>query len=259
MQESGVRRAAWEGAGNHGFVYMDSLADTGGTLVPRRARTAGATGAFGDPLFEALIDKGQGFFIFAVALGQNAMPLVDDAYAWDVVTITPQRERLRRPEISVMEVAPQVIPEMVAPLTVQVALPEVLTKMRAHAGLPVGDLAAMLGVSRRQFYNWVGGENEPDREQEDRVRWTAEMIEGLAQVSETPRRVRGTLLARTDFGTAFDAFSKGELDLAARALEAAAGLTPRDVPAPSQQVFYDRDEVLLELEHQRDVPRRGDD
>ena len=108
MQETGVRRAAWEGAGNHGFVRMDSLADTGDTLVPRRARTAGATGAFGDPLFEALIDEGQGFTIFAVALGQNAMPRVEDDYAWDVVTITPQRERLRRPEIRVVEAAPQV-------------------------------------------------------------------------------------------------------------------------------------------------------
>lgn len=245
LHETGVRRAAWEGAGDHGFVYMDSLADTGDTLVPRRARTAGVTGAFGDPLFEALIEEGEGFSIFAIPLGGHFLPLVDN-FAWDVVTITPTRERVRRPQVQVVEVAPPI------------ALPEVLSRLRGRAGLPVGDLAAMLGVSRRQFYNWVGGENEPDLEQEHRVRRTEQMVEELAERYQSPRMVRGALLARAEHGAAFDAFRDGDLERAAQALAATVGTTPRNVPAPSQRVAYDREQVLLELEHQRDVPRRGD-
>ena len=83
------------------------------------------------------------------------------------------------------------------------------------------------------------------------------MVEELAAHFETPRMVRGALLARTEHGTAFDAFRDGDLGLAAQALQASAGLTPRDVPAPSQRVAYDREQVLLELEHQRDVPDGG--
>jgi hypothetical protein len=254
--EASPRRVLWEGLGDHGFAYVDSLDDTGDTLVPRCSRMAGGTGAFGDPLWETLAGTAGEFIIFAkaaieppvIAIGGLTVRAKDLPYDWDVVTITPFRTPLRRPEA---------LPAVATP---QVALEEVLTILRSQAGLPVGDLAAMLGVSRRQFYNWVGRVNEPDTEQEQRIRRSAALIASAHCQLGEPRAVRATLLAPTPHGSAFDALKAGDLKAAESAITVAtAGLAPaRDVATPSQRRPYDRERVLVELEHLRDVPLRGD-
>lgn len=254
--EIGSHRVPWQGLGDHGFGYMDSLADTGGTLVPRCSRIAGGTGAFGDPRWETIAGSAGEFLLFARATSSVLMTTLrgvlerdfDVPYGWDLVTITPLRMPLRRPDIA---------PAVAAP---QVALEEVLNTLRAQAGLPVGDLAAMLGVSRRQFYNWVGRENDPDTGQEQRIRRTAALVESLHERLGDARTVRGALLATTTHGSAFDALTASDLTGAEAAIAAVIGgeQPPHDIIAPSQRRPYDREEVLEEIAYQRDVPLRGD-
>jgi hypothetical protein len=252
--ELGTRRILWEGLGDHGFGYMDSLADTGGTLVPRCSRLAGATGAFGDPRFETVAGAAEEFLIFAKAAEAVPIPTLGRAidwraehpYDWDMVIITPLRLPLHRPQAEPIVAAPQV------------DLVQVLRTLREQAGLPVGDLAAMLGVSRRQFYNWVGRDNAPDTGQEQRIRRSAALIAAVHEILGEPRRVRAALLTTTQHGSAFAALKAGDLGIAEAALHVAAAGPLRDPAAPSQQLPYDRERVLAELEHLRDVPRQGD-
>lgn len=264
MPELVTRRAAdvrsnrvpWEGLGDHGFAYMDSEADTGGTLVPRLSRMAGGTGTFGDPRWETVAGTAEDFVIFARAASDLVVTTVrgiaerdlDLLYDWDLVTITPLRIPLRRPDVT---------PSVASP---QVALEDVLTRLRAQAGLPVGDLAAMLGVSRRQFYNWVARENDPDTDQEQRIRRSASLVASLEDRFGDPRTVRAALLATTQHGSAFDALKAGDLEQAeaALAIVTAEQQPLPDVVARSRRRSYDRERVLLELEHLRDVPRQGD-
>jgi hypothetical protein len=250
----GARRVLWEGLGNRGFGYMDSLADTGGTLVPRCSRLAGGTGAFGDPRSETVVGVADEFAIFAKAGNTVALSTLDymgdwrseRPYEWDMVMITPLRLPLQRPDLARAQATPQV------------ELVEVLNALRAQAGLPVSDLAAMLGVSRRQFYNWIGRENEPDTGQEQRVRRSAALVDELHKRVGDPRIVRAALLTATSHGSAFDALTADDLASARAAIGAVAGERLRDVTAPSQHLSYDRERVLGELEHLRDVPLRGD-
>jgi hypothetical protein len=258
VTETGSHRMPWQGLGDHGFGYMDSFADTGGTLVPRCSRMAGGTGAFGDPRWETIAGSGDEFLLFAKAVSGVLMTTLggiverdfDVPYDWDVVTITPLRMPLRRPDVTPTVVA--------AP---QVALEDVLNTLRAQAGLPVGDLATMLGVSRRQFYNWVSRENEPDTEQELRVRRTAALIEPLHERLGEARTVRAALLTTTPHGSAFDALAASDLSAAEAAIAAvlSSEQRPHHVTAPSQrQLPYDQEQVLEELAHLRDIPLRGD-
>lgn len=250
----GARRLPWEGLGDLGFGYMDSLADTGGTLVPRCSRIAGGTGAFGDPRSETVAGVAEEFAIFARAAHPATISTLDRVvdwrserpYEWDMIMITPLRRPLKRPQL-VRAVA-----------TPQVELVEVLTALRAQAGLPVGDLAAMLGVSRRQFYHWIGRENEPDTGQEQRVRRSAALVDELHERFGDSRMVRAAMLAATSHGSAFDALKADDLAGAQAAIAAVVREQLRDVAAPSQRLPYDREWVLGELEHLRDVPLRGD-
>ncbi|HST56251.1 MAG TPA: hypothetical protein VLJ42_10230 [Solirubrobacteraceae bacterium] len=163
------------------------------------------------------------------------------------MTITPFRPKLHRPQPLVVAVP-------------QVALEDVLAGLRSQAGLPVGDLAAMLGVSRRQFYNWVSCENEPDLEQEQRVRRTATLVTRLHEHYPASRLVRAALLTSTVNGSAFDAFKENDLVSAELAVDAviAVAQKPREGIAPVDRLPYDRERVLIELEHLRGTPRQGD-
>jgi hypothetical protein len=243
-----TQRRSWDCLGDHGYVYMDSFGDTGATQVPSFSRLRGSTGTFGDPRWETL-DRDATFCVFAVAV--QTTPLLDrEIVGWfdDVPVLPPRREQLRRPEPA---------PTVASP---QVALEEVLGTLRAQAGLPVGDLAAMLGVSRRQFYHWIGRENEPDTAQEQRVRRTAALVATLHERFGDGRMVRAALLAATPHGSAFDALKAGDLALAevAVATVTTSGERLREVAAPSQRPPYDREQILTELEHLRDGPLRRD-
>ena len=250
-----IQRRSWDCLGDHGFVYMDSNGDTGATPVPWFSRLRGSTGTFGDPRWETL-DRDETFCLFAVAIptrllvGREVVERDREVVAWfdDVPVLPPRRQQLRRPELA---------PAVAVP---QVALEEVLRTLRAQAGLPVGDLAAMLGVSRRQFYHWIGRENEPDTAQEQRVRRTAALVSSLHERFGDGRMVRAALLAATPHGSAFDALKAGDLARADAvvATVSASGEQLREVAAPSQRLPYDREQVLTELEHLRDMPLRRD-
>lgn len=243
-----TQRRGWDCLGDHGYVYIDSFGDTGPTQVPSISRSRGSTGTFGDPRWETL-DRNETFCVFAVAV--RTRPLLDrEIIGWfdDVPVLPPRREQLRRPG-----------PVPAVTLS-QVALEDVLGTLRAQAGLPVGDLAAMLGVSRRQFYNWIRRENEPDTAQEQRVRRTAALVTRLHERFVDGRMVRAALLTATPHGSAFDALKADDLTLAEVAAETltTSGEGLREAAAPSQRAPYDRERVLMELEHLRDGPLRRD-
>jgi|GEM_PF-6572111 len=248
LSPEAMHRRQWDGLGEHGFVYLDSFGDTGVTLVPRGSRHKGSTGTWGDPRWETLDLDDTYCIFFADPIAAKLMPTFGKAAAWwpDVVTITPPREKMLRPET-----ARNPVP--------QVALENVLANMRGQAGLPVGDLATMLGVSRRQFYNWLGRENEPDLHQDQRVRRTATLVAQLHCHYGQPRLVRAALLTPTAHGSAFDELSSGNLGRGEQAIEAAIAAGPSEENAVSSQIMpFDRDRVLAELEHLRDAPLQGD-
>jgi len=237
----------WDGLGEHGYVYLDSFGDTGVTLVPRVSKLVGSTGTWGDPRWETLDLDNTYCIFFPDRLVSRLVPTFGRETAWwpDVVTITPPREKVRRPE-------------RVQEAVVHVALETVLACMRGQAGLAVGDLAAMLGVSRRQFYNWMGRTNEPDLAQDQRVRRTATLVARLHLHYDHARMVRAALLTPTAHGSAFDALRAGDLSRAERATEAAMTAVPSESVAASQDLPFDRERVLTELEHLRHAPLQGD-
>ena len=249
-----TQRRGWDCLGDHGFVYLDSNGDTGVTQVPWFSRLRGSTGTFGDPRWETL-DSDETFCLFAVGIptkllvGREVVERDREVVAWfdDVSVLPPRREQLRRPQL-----APAAAPV--------VALEEVLRRLRMQAGLPVGDLATMLGVSRRQFYHWIGRENEPDTAQEQRVRRTAALVSSLHDQFGDGRMVRAALLASTPDGSAFDALKVGDLARAESVVANVSGSGEhlREAAAPSQRLAYDREQLLTELEHLRDLPLRRD-
>jgi hypothetical protein len=244
--ESTLRRQ-WDGLGEHGFVYLDSFGDTGVTLVPRVSKLMGSTGTWGDPRWETLDLDNTYCIFFADPLVTRLVPTFGSETAWwpDVVTITPPREKVRRPE-PVQGAVPHV------------ALETVLAGMRGKAGFAVGDLAAMLGISRRQYYNWMDRTNEPDLEQDQRVRRTATLVARLHLHYGQARMVRAALLTPTAHGSAFDALRAGNLTGAERATEEAMAAGPSQIIATSQNLPFDRERVLTELEHLRHAPLQGD-
>ena len=247
-----MRVGSKEGLGQYGYGYLDLLNDTGATRVPWRAHLSGGTGAWGDPCWEALADPTEDFLIFPfVATGFRIDDTLDQTrWVQDVVFITPLAVPLSRPQVGTAAAEP-----------LQVALEEVLGELRRQAGLPVGDLARMLGVSRRQFYNWLALENQPDRPQEERVRGAARLVGRLYEHFTDARLVRAVLLATSDHGTVFGALGDGNLAEAESAIDTvlSSGVESRETVAPSHRTDANRERVLLELSHLRDSARRGDD
>jgi hypothetical protein len=246
-----TRAASKDGLGHYGYAYLDLPSDTGATRVPWLSHLSGGTGAWGDPRWEVLADPTEDFLIFpSVEPDWCIEDTLDQAWlAKDILFITPLAAPLRRPAVGA------------TPTAQRIALEHVLTAMRRQAGMPVGDLAHMLGVSRRQFYNWLARENHPDIRQEARIRGAARLVARVHDHYRDPRMVRAAFLATTEHGSAFEALSDGRLAQAANAIEAvlAAPAAPRTRVAPSQHVDVDRDRVELELLHLRDRPRREDD
>jgi transcriptional regulator with XRE-family HTH domain len=93
-----------------------------------------------------------------------------------------------------------------------------LREARAQAGLPVQDLAALFGISRRQFYNLVSGEQNTDDGRAPRiVRVTDTIRQASLQVGGNRRRTRQLLLARLHGDSIYDAAlvdDKGRVGLA---------------------------------------------
>jgi Homeodomain-like domain len=252
------RRAIWAGLGDHGFAYLDSFGDTGATPVPILQRTRGSTGTWGDPRWEAL-DLDDRFCIFAIGEGrivsggglifeipsEIGSTLIPPSSGRDVVYVTPWRTKLstaEQPDRKTVAAA---------------ALEEVLRNLRAQAALPVGELAAMLGVSRRQFYNWLQRANEPDLEQEARVRHTAKLVAQLHDAYGESRLVRAALLTPTPAGSAYEALRANDMTAA----EAAVTGMVLGLQAPTivqARVSNDRDRILEQLAHLRDAPRQED-
>ena len=88
-------------------------------------------------------------------------------------------------------------------------LPAALRITRQSAGLPVQDLAAMLGIKRRQFYNLASGE-EPDNSCEDRIFRVANAIGKISDLVEgNSRHVRAALLAYIGNDSFYDAAVSG--------------------------------------------------
>jgi len=90
--------------------------------------------------------------------------------------------------------------------TALVDVPVLLQEARQRAGLPVQDLAAMFGFSRRQFYNLASGEQNTD---DDRAVRIARIRDAIVQVSElvdgNSRQTRQLLLSRLEGDAIFDA------------------------------------------------------
>ncbi len=239
-----------DGLGRYGHTYLDSLADTGPTRVPLVAWLAGATGHGGNPLWETLSDPHEAFLIFPNfregAIGQMLHPH-GASYFSDVLYFVPPALRPSPP--------PR---QLEAPPTL--AFNRVLTTMREQAGLPVGDLARLLGISRRQFYNWLSGDNQPDSETEKGVRDVSELIEMLFSHLGDARLVRSALLARTAVGSVFDLLAAGDSQRARSAVELLGeqGVLTGGTVAGPLAPRSGRELAMLELSHLHDGSRRGD-
>jgi transcriptional regulator with XRE-family HTH domain len=103
-------------------------------------------------------------------------------------------------------VAPAPAPVVEADTTVAIDIPAALQNARSQAGLPVQDLAAMLGIKRRQFYNLMSGQDTPDPSRERRIARIADAVRRISDaVDENSRNVRTLLLARLDGDSVYDA------------------------------------------------------
>jgi hypothetical protein len=82
-------------------------------------------------------------------------------------------------------------------------LAHTLQELRVRTGLPAADVAAMVGVKRRQFYNLLAS----GRAGVDRQRWIHELASGIERLnsaaSDDPARVRAAILKPLADGTTF--------------------------------------------------------
>jgi hypothetical protein len=72
-------------------------------------------------------------------------------------------------------------------------LPDLLVRLRRQLDMPVGDLARMLGLGRRHFYNLSAGGNA-SRETESRVRTVSAMVTQLHDELDDAELVRAAIL-----------------------------------------------------------------
>jgi transcriptional regulator with XRE-family HTH domain len=238
--------------GVHGYVYMDSLADTGPTRSPRTAQLAGGTGNWGDPFWETLSDPSQKVLLFTVPQDQRAMvplaPVDSLAAVWkDRLLILPSTSPSPRPTSATDALTTKAPP---------LAFEEVLTQLRSQAGLSVSDLATLLCVSRRQFYNWLSSEHLPDFAHEEHARRLAQVIDILHGRFGEARLVRSALLSLSPHGTIYDALRDGHFDRADAAAEALP--EPASAKGPVGLSESQRERAMLELSHLRDDSHAGD-
>lgn len=251
-----------------GSVYMDSDGDTGNTRLPLLSRMHGSTGESGSPAWEAL-DSGQSISLYPMA----DLDVVDRKSLSSVFTATssitrtllssvvtagliflpkpslPEHEGLATAVEMIREQPTLPHEENVVPVVAE-DLPMVLRELRLQAGLPVGDLAGMLGVKRRQFYNWLNEENSPDPGSETRVRFVADLVNQLHAQLESAKQVRAALLTPVSGRTAYGLISDGHLQAAQAQLESldSGSLSPRSLGATKKNTSSS---MLLQLEHLR--------
>jgi transcriptional regulator with XRE-family HTH domain len=102
-------------------------------------------------------------------------------------------------------------------------VPAALREARAQAGLPVQDLAALFGISRRQFYNLVSGEQNTDASRAPRIARVADTIrQASLYAGGNRRRTRQLLLARLHGDSIYDATLVDDQERVGLALERAA-------------------------------------
>jgi transcriptional regulator with XRE-family HTH domain len=140
-------------------------------------------------------------------------------------------------------------------------VPAALQQARSQAGLPVQDLAAMFGIKRRQFYNLVSGEQQPEHERQPRIERVVDAVNKVSEwVGGNSRSVRRLLLARLDGDSLYDAAVADDgvrLDAALeRAFTAAAQnlALPRRVPPSSRSTQREAAAVRGYLRSTRDDP-----
>ena len=108
-------------------------------------------------------------------------------------------------------------------LSAMLDVPAALREARAQAGLPVQDLAALFGISRRQFYHLVSGEQSTDDGRAPRIaRVAAAIREASLRVGGNRRRTRQLLLARLHRDSIYDAILVDDQERVGLALERAA-------------------------------------
>jgi hypothetical protein len=98
---------------------------------------------------------------------------------------------------------------------------DVVRKIREATKLPVQDLASMLGIKRRQLYNWLDG-TLPPRERIERLFAVERAVARLTEAAGgDSRRVRLALLAPISGDSVYDAFVANDPDRIAHAVSAA--------------------------------------
>ena len=139
--------------------------------------------------FRLPYEKIYGVVIVPARAGLPLLP----AYLLPAHTWYPTFESPPRPITPTsVEAAPPSQPTTLASPEPQLA--EVAGRIRDLTGLPVADVAAMVGIGRRQFYNLLGG-GSASLETELRVRHLAALLDRLTGVvGEEPEAVRSALL-----------------------------------------------------------------
>jgi hypothetical protein len=118
-------------------------------------------------------------------------------------------------------------------------LAELVAAIREISGLPASDVAAMIGVKRRQLYNLL----DSGRASAERERWIGKLHAALSRLREAAggeqTRVRSSLLTpMADGRTLFDVACQGDAPALGRAAETLtaelrSGRTPGRVQRPS--------------------------
>lgn len=89
-------------------------------------------------------------------------------------------------------------------------LRSVLEDLRRMVPLPVDDLAAMVGIKRRQFYNLLAGRRGAPSEREQWIRQLHDEVERLARAAGDDQRLRAAVLTPIDGSTFYDLACAGD-------------------------------------------------
>lgn len=85
-----------------------------------------------------------------------------------------------------------------------------LLAARRLSGLPVADLAPLIGVKRRQYYNLLDGKDVPPPDRERRIRRVADAIERVFGAAGSAAMTRSALLTHVEGDTINDAMARAE-------------------------------------------------
>lgn len=261
--------------GEHRYFLVETVGPSSGLRVfttdPTCLAIAKEAGTFVEPdrmlwsmrIGEGLAATGCGHFIER----GSEQALYRNDWTWPIWVHGPAGHGGPAAAADVVERASETRGAQVVPAEAEPAeLVAAAQQIRALTKLPVQDVGAMLGIKRRQFYNWLDGTSEPPS---DRIRRLFALLDAASRLSAVAggdaRRVRLALLAPIAGDSVFDAFAaddaeriEASVEAAERALLEGARLVRRvppsarvrSDPGAAKEVRLERDSLGLYQDHE---------